>query len=40
VGTVFDGGGLPASFRASLRNKAGTEMAAQTDFAIGKLEVQ
>jgi hypothetical protein len=40
VGTVFDGASLPATFRASLRNKTGTETVGQTDFAIGKLEVQ
>jgi hypothetical protein len=40
TGTVFDGASLPSSFRAGLRNKAGNETAAATDFAIGKLEVQ
>jgi len=40
VGTVFDGASLAAKYRAALRNKVGNDTAAQTDFAIGKLEVQ
>ncbi len=40
TGTVFDGASLGSRFHASLRNKAGSEVAGPNDFAIGKLEVR
>lgn len=36
-GVVFDGQNLGPRFRAALRDKAGNEAVAKTDFAIGKL---
>jgi hypothetical protein len=37
AGAVFDGAALGAMFNAGIRNKAGSDVAVSTDFAIGKL---
>jgi hypothetical protein len=40
VGTVFDGANLPAKFRAAVRDRSGSDVFSNPDFAIGKLEVR
>ena len=40
VGTVFDGASLGAKFRAAVRDRSGTDVFSNPDFAIGKLEVR
>lgn len=39
-GLVFDGANLGPRFRAGVRDRAGTEVVAPSEFAIGKLEVR
>ena len=39
-GVVFDGANLGPRFRASVRDRTGTEVVAPSEFAIGKLEVR
>ena len=40
VGTVFDGANLGAKFRAAVRDRSGSDVFSNPDFAIGKLEVK
>lgn len=40
LGVVFDGAALGPKFRATLRDRQGTEVAGQSEFGIGKLEVR
>ena len=40
AGTVFDGAGLGTKFRAAVRDRSGTDVFSNPDFAIGKLEVR
>jgi hypothetical protein len=40
VGTVFDGASLGSSFRAAIRDRSGSDVFSNPDFAIGKLEVR
>lgn len=40
TGPVFDGGSPSPMFRASVRDQYGDDFVSQTDFGIGKLEVQ
>ncbi len=40
AGTVFDGASLPAKFRAAVRDRSGSDVFSNPDFAIGKLEVR
>jgi hypothetical protein len=40
VGPVFDGANLGAKFRAAVRDRSGSDVFSNADFAIGKLEVR
>src|SRR5229473_2684058 len=40
VGTVFDGANLGAKFRAAIRDRSGSDVFSNPDFAVGKLEVR
>jgi len=40
VGTVFDGANLGSKFHAAVRDRSGTDVFQNADFAIGKLEVR
>jgi len=40
VGTVFDGANLGSKFRAAIRDRSGSDVFGNPDFAIGKLEVR
>ncbi len=40
VGTVFNGTSLDTRFRAAVRNRAGDEVLANADVALGKLEIR
>jgi len=40
VGTIFDGASLGSKFHAAVRDRSGTDVFQNADFAIGKLEVR
>jgi len=40
VGTVFDGANLGSKFHAAVRDRSGTDVFQNADFALGKLEVR
>jgi hypothetical protein len=40
VGTVFDGASLGSKFHAAVRDRSGTDVFQNADFAVGKLEVK
>jgi len=40
VGTVFDGANLGSKFRAAIRDRSGSDVFSNPDFALGKLEVR
>jgi hypothetical protein len=40
VGIVFDGANLGSKFRAAIRDRSGSDVFSNPDFALGKLEVR